>query len=466
MLSLMLVAALVAPPSWPQFRGTGAAGVDDAANPPAEFGPDKNLAWKVPVPAGFSSPVVWGDALFLTGLDGGKLYTLCYSRADGKELWRREAPADKLEAYHKTEGSPAASTVATDGTRVVAYFGSCGLVCYDFAGNKLWEFRLPVAKTANDFGTGTSPILADGLVILGRDVSNGSKLFALDAATGSLKWEAPRERFPTSFASPAVWDTPAGKQVVVPGAMQLCGYELTTGKLVWTVSGLAAVPCTTPVVVDGNLVYAAWSPGGSAEFKMPSFDELLKTGDANGDGAIDAKECDNTFIKGFFENNDTNHDGKITRDEWDAQIKFMSAGKNVAVSIRPGGTGEISATHVNWKLTKGLPYVPSPLAYKGQLITVNMRGLVSAANAQTGAEVYLDENVGLTGVYASPVGAGGRVYLFGLDGTAVVLKAGADSPEVLSKAKLGERVAATPAVVGDVMYVRGAKHLFAFAAGK
>src|SRR5205823_8740011 len=119
------------PLAWPQFRGPGGSGVAEGQRPPVELGPDKNVAWKVPVPSGLSSPIVAGDKLVLTAFEGGKLYTIAYRRADGAEAWRREAPAREIELYHKVEGSPAASTPATDGERIVSYFGSCGLFCYD-----------------------------------------------------------------------------------------------------------------------------------------------------------------------------------------------------------------------------------------------------------------------------------------------------------------------------------------------
>src|SRR6058998_2795333 len=140
------------PLAWPQFRGPNGSGVADGQKPPVVFGPDKNVKWKMPVPSGLSSPIVAGDKLVITAFDGGKQYTIAYNRADGKEAWRTEAPAKQIEAYFKPEGSPAASTPATDGQRIVSYFGSCGLLCYDLSGKELWKYELPTAGTPGDFG--------------------------------------------------------------------------------------------------------------------------------------------------------------------------------------------------------------------------------------------------------------------------------------------------------------------------
>src|SRR5215211_7945140 len=203
-------------PAWPRFRGPGGSGVADGQKPPVEIGPDKNVKWKVPAPGGLSSPIVAGDLLVFTAFEDGKLYTVAYHRADGKEAWRREVPAKKIEAYFKGEGSPAASTPATDGERIVSYFGSCGLFCYDLAGKELWRHDLPTAQTVAEFGSGTSPVMTDGLVVLVRDVVNDPKIIALDVATGSVKWEKPRKSS-VSYGTPVVLDGPGGKQVVAAG---------------------------------------------------------------------------------------------------------------------------------------------------------------------------------------------------------------------------------------------------------
>src|SRR5262249_61865595 len=138
------------------------------------------------VPAGLSSPIVVGNELVLTAFEAGKLYTVAYDRTDGHEAWRKEAPAKQIEVHQKTEGSPAASTSATDGERIVSYFGSCGLFCYDLDGKELWKFEMPPALNGA-FGSGVSPIIADGLVVLVRDEVRNSRILVVAVATGSLR---------------------------------------------------------------------------------------------------------------------------------------------------------------------------------------------------------------------------------------------------------------------------------------
>jgi hypothetical protein len=139
---------------WPQFRGPNGSGISESAKPPTVFAPGTNQLWKIPVPAGMSSPSVTRDWIFLTAFEDEKLATLCYARRDGKLFWKADAKAEKIEEFNASEGSPAASTVATDGKSVVSYFGSCGLICYDVKGKELWRHALPTAQTAGSFGTG------------------------------------------------------------------------------------------------------------------------------------------------------------------------------------------------------------------------------------------------------------------------------------------------------------------------
>jgi outer membrane protein assembly factor BamB len=452
-----------APAEWPQFRGPGGSGVaPDSEKPPTELALGKNLKWKVKAPSGVSSPLIVGDRLILTGFEAGKLLTFAYSRSDGSELWRKESPTTKLEAFSIDEGNPAASTPATDGERLVVYFGSYGLICYDMFSREIWRHELPEGETFQGFGTGSSPVIADGRVVLLRDVEKDGMLLCLDLKTGKKEWEAKRSGYKTSWGSPCIWDTPSGKQVVVAGGLRLQGYDLKMGDLVWTVGGLPSYQCTTPVVDDGKLIYAGWSYGGSDEFKMPKFDDVLKEAGEEKLGYLTKAGGEKTILKGHFDGSDPNKDGKITREEWDTQAKYMSSGKNVAVALKPGGKGEITATHVLWNVSIGLPYIPSPLVYKGLMYTVNKQGRLSAFNVKTGKAVYINEQIGLTGAYASPVAANGHIYLCGLDKSVIVMRAG-DEPERISSVKLDDRIAATPAIAGNTIYIRTQKTLYAFA---
>ena len=454
--------------AWPQFRGPNGSGVADNQKPPVDLGPDKNVKWKVPVPSGLSSPIVAGDKLVITAFDDGKLYTIAYDRADGKEAWRTEALAKQIEAYYKPEGSPAASTPATDGQRIVSYFGSCGLFCYDLSGKELWKFELPPATTAGDFGSGVSPILADGTVVLVRDEMKHPKILALDAATGLRKWE--QKRLSTvSYCTPVVWDTPTGKQVVAAGHARMIGYDLKSGAEKWFLNGMPSGCCPSPVTADGTLFFAGGGPSGpdDKQMQMPTYDSMLKDLDKNGDGALSREEAEKAF-QGFFDNQDANKDGKITRDEWDAILKFTSEGKNSAFALKPGGSGDVTTSHMLWKKTKGLPYIASALVYRGQCVMVKDGGIVTAYDAKTGQEVYQERTAAAGKYYASPVAANGNIYFTSLDnGSITVLKAGSDKPEVLAtNPKLGERTAATPAIADDELFVRTEKLLYAFAEKK
>ena len=447
-------------PSWPRFRGPGGAGVADNAKPPVEFGPDKNVLWKTETPSGPSSPCVWGERIFLTAFDAGKLWTLCLDRATGRELWRRDAGAEKIEAFLPNQGSPAASTPATDGERVVVYFGSCGLIAYDFDGKELWRHALPVAETNNDFGSGTSPILADGLVVLVRDLAKDSAVLALDAATGKPVWKTARPGMFTGYSTPMIWEHDGVKELVAPGGLAMKAYDLRTGKERWLVRELAAVNCTSPVASGETLYLAGWSPAGE-DAPMPGFDSMLPS-DTDKDGKISKAESASTFLKDFFTSNDIDKDGYLTQAEWDAQISYLKRGKNRLVAVKPGGQGDITASHIAWEKTKGLPYVASPLLYRGRLFLVKDGGLASCYDAATGAAKYEQQRLGVDGsFYASPVAAAGHIYLVSLNGKAATLVAG-DKPEVVWRADFGERIAATPAIVEDTLYVRTETKLFAF----
>src|SRR5207248_2899990 len=166
----------------------------------------------------------------------------------------------------------------------------------------LWKYPLPAGDTFAGFGTGSSPVLADGRVVLLRDLERGGRLLCLGLVTGARIWEANRDGFKTSWGSPCIWDSPAGKQVVVVGGLRLQGYDLKSGAEVWTVTGLPSQPCTTPVVADSMLVYAGWSYGGSDEFHVPSFDDILKQAGEAHLGYLTKAGAEKTMLKDDFDN--------------------------------------------------------------------------------------------------------------------------------------------------------------------
>ena len=454
-LTLALTPALKA--DWPQFRGPGGSGVADDQKPPLKFGLKQNLAWKAAVPPGASSPIVVGDKIVLTAFESGKLFTICYSRTDGKELWRADAKAKKIEPFHPTEGSPAASTPASDGKHVVVYFGSCGLICYDFAGKEQWRFDLPMAVTNNEFGTGTSPIIADGLVYLARDLAKNSAVYAVNLADGSQKWKTERPKARTAYGSPVVWETNGKKELVVAGNATLTGYDLKAGTQLWTIGRVSAAACTTPVLFKDMLVYAAWAPGGS-DFKMPTFDDILKMAGEEKLGHLTKAGAAKTPFGNFFDNNDPNKDGKITRAEWDENMKALSGGENRAVALKPGGKGEVA-----WTYTKNLPYVPSPIVYRDRLYLLKDGPLMTCLDAKTGKPIFAAQRVKAGArYYASPVAANGHIYIAALDGTVAIIAAGEDVPDVVYSVKLPEGVRATPAIAHNTLYIRSDKFLYAF----
>jgi outer membrane protein assembly factor BamB len=248
----------------------------------------------------------------------------------------------------------------------------------------------------------------------------------------------------------------------------MVGYDLKSGDEKWNVNGIPSGNVATPVVADGHLLFAGYSPGGPdepKEYQMPKFDDLLKQMDKDGDAAISKAETVKTMFEDFFDAQDMNKDGKITRDEWNTLVKFMLEGKSVALALKPGGSGDVSNSHVLWRKTKGLPYLASAIVYRGQYVMVKDGGLLTAYDAKSGKEIYLQEREAAGGqYYASPVAANGHIYFTTMaDGTVTVIKAGKDAPEVVAKnPKLGETVGATPAIADDTIYIRTEKHLYAF----
>jgi outer membrane protein assembly factor BamB len=188
----------------------------------------------------------------------------------------------------------------------------------------------------------------------------------------------------------------------------------------------------------------------------------VKRNDKNGDGIVDLEELEpnrRDFLRGM----DRTRDGKFTREDWDLLKQGDAKAKNLLLAVKPGGRGDITESHVAWTYHRALPYVPSPLIYDGRIYFVRDGGLMSALDAKTGEAMYAQERIGATGnYYASPVAADGRIYLASLPGKLSVVKAGGSKPEVLHQADFATRILATPAIVGDRIYLRTTTHLFAF----
>ncbi len=375
-------------------------------------------------------------------------------------MWMRVVQAEKLEEFHGTEGSPAAATPATDGEHVVAYFGSVGLVCYNTNGKELWRQPLPVADTAGNFGSGTSPLILGDKVILNRDLARAASILAFDLKTGKKLWETPRADAPTSYSTPMVSTFNGVTEILMAGSLSIRAYDPASGAERWVVRGLPSYTCTTPVIGDGMIFFAGWSPGKS-DSPWPPWASNVEKMDKNGDGKIALAEFSGGPV--WFKAQDIDGDGWLTEQDWNSIGGLMKRGENVLLGIKPGGRGDVTATHVSWKFERGLPYVPSPLYYQGRVYLVKDGGMASSFDAKTGKPYYSQERLGALGsYYASPVAADGRIYVASLDGKITVFRAGGEKPEILHQADFAERIAATPALVGDKLYLRTQTKLFAF----
>ena len=448
---------------WPQFRGPNGAGIGEGTEPPTHFGPTSNVLWKASLPAGHSSPVIWGNNVFVTGYDGQKLETICLDRTTGTVRWREKVPASRIEPAHRIS-SPASSTMTTDGELAYAYFGSFGVVAYDLDGREKW--RVPLPQPVVEFGTGTSPVLAGNLLIVVCDQDEGSFLLALDKRTGKQAWRSERPEFRRSFSTPLVWKHDGIEELVVPGSIWLTSYNLKDGTERWRYSGTSRVANSTPVHGDGLLFYASWNIGGDegARITMPPFAEFARAHDTNKDGKFTREEIPSGPVRDRFTQIDLNKDGLATPAEWQNMAEMFERAENAVIALRPGGTNDITKSHVAWKTTRSLPYVSSPLHYRGRLYTVKNGGLISCYEAGTGKVFYQDERLDAGGdYYSSFVAAGEKLFLASQKGIVLVIKPG-DTVEVRARNDLGEQIFATPAIIDGVLYLRTASALYAFAA--
>ena len=423
-------ATLAADPNWSQWRGPDGQGVSHEAGVPLEWGEGHNVAWKTPIPGrGHSSPIVWGDRLFLTTavegdvvpgakpvkhFESGKEFThpdgvgadhrqalkvLALDTKTGQILWERTAwEGTPYDTRHR-RGSYASPTPVSDGERVYAYFGAEGLYAYDFAGNVAWKWW-PGGIASFGVGVGTSPVFYKDVVILQCDEDEGQASFivALNKATGKEVWRASR-KVQISWATPVLVRAGGRDELVTAGTEHVIAYDPATGAELWRVKGLDSNAVPSPVVVGDIVVVSAGYPN------------------------------------------------------------------KVAMAVRAGGSGDVTDSRVLWRYAKGTAYVPSPVAVDGLVYLMTDKGLLTCLDAVTGEVKYEGGRPPAASSYmASPVVVGGRILLMSMDGDTHVIKAG-PTHEVLRTNSLGEPIAASAAVAPGRLYIRGEHHLFAIGSG-
>jgi len=455
--AVLLAGFAVRAADWPRFRGPNGSGVSDARDLPAEIGPEKNLAWRVKTPAGASSPVVAGGRLYVTAHEGDERVVLCLDARTGEQLWRRAVKRERAEPFNPTHG-PATPTPVTDGSNVYVFFPEVGLLAYDAAGKEKW--RTPLGPFRSVQGVATSPVLAAGNVVLLMDQTAESWVAAFDAATGKQKWKTGRvSGFLGGYSTPIVWEPEGGPaQVIASGALQVTGYQADTGEALWWITGLTNGPAAAPVLAGGRL-YVSDLPGEAS----PPFSSMLAL-DKNKDGKIALDELGDPVMVRLFESIDRefgNKDAVVEDSEWSKSFGSF-AGRGGLAAVRLGGRGDLTS-RVEWRNTKGIAYVPSPLVYDGLVYNLRDGGVVTAVEAASGAEIKqarLPEALG--SYYASPVAADGKVYFLSEAGKVTVVKAGRDL-ETLGSADLGAKCYATPAIADGRIYVRTADSVWCFA---
>jgi outer membrane protein assembly factor BamB len=423
LLVLLAGVTVFAEPNWPQWRGPASAGISDEKNLPAEWGPEKNVAWKTEIPGrGVSSPVIWGDYVFLTTAIAGekvegvkppvhylegtqfrhpdsiaadvkhKLIVMALDRKSGKILWERTAYDGLVyDEYHK-RGSHAAPTPITDGKHVYFYFGTAGLYAYDFAGKQIWKHDMGNLGTVG-MGPGTSPIMDGNLILLqcDQEEGQGSFLKAVDKRTGKQVWKTDRKHA-ASWATPLLHKEGKQTQLIASGLESTIAYDTATGKEIWRGPGL-----------DGNAVPTS----------------------VMGHGMI-------YTVTGYPK-------------------------KNTLAFKLNGATGEVKEV---WSHKKGSAYITSPLLYGDYLYLSTDKGILTCLDAKTGEVKYENGRPPAPAtVYASMVAFDGKILLTNDEGDTYVIKAG-PTFEVLGKNTVGESVQASPAIANGAIFIRGSKHLF------
>jgi len=394
--------ALGAATEWPQFRGPDGQGVSEAREVPREWSTDAGIAWKVPVPEGWASPVLSGGLLALAyarEVEGRTaLGVMLLDSEDGSEVWRRDlfTPGeDKLDQRHAKNGLASPTPLIAD-DRIYAHFGHMGTAALDLIDGRVrWKQVLDYPPL---HGNGSSPVLVDGKLILPADARTDPELVALDADSGEIAWRAPRDnaevRRKFSFATPLVICHGGRAQVISPASGMVAAYDPADGAQLWKArygEGFSVVP--RPVFAEGRLFIATG-------FMKP---ELM------------------------------------------------------AVEVE-GAEGDVTDSHVVWREDKWMPKTPSILEDRGTLYILDDTGTLSARQAATGSLLWREKLPG--NFSASPVLAEGAIFACSEDGQVFVVEVSPERAEVLREIEMGERMLASPAVVDGAIYLRTAGHLW------
>lgn len=410
-LALAVVVALQAQapsPNWHQWRGPSNNGVAPG-DAPSSWSDTSNVAWKVAIAGrGHSSPVVWGDRIFLTtavpagegtGLVEHRFVVMALDRATGKTIWEKTAAvATPHEPHHHMYGSFASNSPVTDGRRVYASFGSRGLYVYDMNGTELWKKDFGVQlRMFRQFGEGTAPVLHGDRLIMLMDHQGDSFLAMLEAATGREIWRTPRGGDSvTNWSTPSVVEHNGAKQIIVSASQRVHAYDFNTGTSIWSAAGLGQNTIPQPVQ-HGDLVWV------------------------------------------------------------------MSGYRNpMGMAIRLGREGDLTGTDaIVWTQNRGLSYTASPALHDGILYMITDTAMVSAFDMKTGSPLY--HQVRLPKPYnikASPVIAGGRIYYATEEGDVIVGRTG-PAWEILATNTLADQsFVASPAIAGGDLFLRSRTHLF------
>ena len=446
---------------WSRFRGPNGSGIAETGALPVEFGPERNLVWKTPLPPGFSSPAIAGDRIFLTALDKDVLVTLGLDRATGRVVWRRDAPRPRVLDVDK-RNHPASPSPATDGDNVYVFFQDFGLLAYDRSGNERWQ--VPLGPFDNIYGMGSSPIVVGDSVILVCDQSNGSFMISVNKATGALRWKIDRPESTTGHSTPIVYQPEAGPaQILVPGSIYLTAYSIETGSRIWWVHGLAFEMKATPVIGDGVVYIPGTSTssfGDSYDHRIPTF-ETVRAFDKDADGRFSRDEIPDDLARKWLHLMDLNRDGFLDRREWE-RYRAARASQGGLWAFRLGGRGDMTEVNRLWHYDRAVPQLPSPLLYRGTLYIVNDNGIATALDPATGTVRAQARFKGaLDNFWASPVAGDGKIFMVS-DSCKIVVIGPDATVQPLAVNDLNDQCSATPAIADGRLYIRTRTALFAF----